>query len=88
MKCASKSKNNNNDENKKQQTQSQSQAQSRTQPELIYEKSTTTLNKNFYKKLIIIVILDYISRSSYWISYSISKVEPTKISHTLQRNIQ
>ena len=54
---------------------------------LIYEKTITTLSKTFYKKLIIIVILDYISRSSYWISYAITQVDPEKVSHTFQKNI-
>ena len=54
--------------------------------ELIYEKASITINKNFFIKLIIICILDYISRSSYWISYAITKVDPTKVSHTLQTN--
>ena len=43
---------------------------------LIYEKAITTLSKTFYKKLIIIVILDYISQ-----------VDPEKVSHTFQKNI-
>ena len=39
-------------------------------------------------KLIIVAILDYISRSSTWISYAITKVESKIISHTLQKNIK
>ena len=39
-------------------------------------------------KLIIVAILDYISRSSTWISYAIIKVESKIISHTLQKNIK
>ena len=35
-------------------------------------------NKKFYMKLIIVAILDYISRSSTWISYAITKVESKK----------
>ena len=80
MKCASKSKKNEDDKNKSARTESQLQS------ELIYEKASITINKNFFIKLIIICILDYISRSSYWISYAITKVDPTKVSHTLQTN--
>ena len=55
--------------------------------ELIYEKSETKVKKTFYTKLIIITVLDYISRSSIWISYAITKAKPKEISHTLQTNI-
>ena len=80
MKCASKLKKNDNDKNKSERPELQLQS------ELIYEKAVITINKNFFIKLIIICILDYISRSSYWISYAITKVDPTKVSHTLQTN--
>ena len=54
--------------------------------ELIYDKTKIRLKKSFYIKLIIIAILDYISRSSDWISYSITGVESSKISNTLKKN--
>ena len=81
MKCASKSKNNKIFNKKEARTQSEIEI------DLIYEKSRTVLKKSFYKKLIIIVILDYISRSSFWISYAITGAESDKVSHTLQKNI-
>ena len=81
MKCASKSKNNKISNKKEARTQSEIEI------DLIYEKSRTVLKKSFYKKLIIIVILDYISRSSFWISYAITGAESDKVSHTLQKNI-
>ena len=46
------------------------------------------LKKSFYIKLIIIVLLDYISRSSSWISNAITKAYKEKISHSLQKNIK
>ena len=59
----------------------------RTQSELIYKKSEK-LNKKFYIKLIIVVVLDYISRSSSWIAYAITKEDSKKISHSLHKNIK
>ena len=61
--------------------------QSKSKNELIYEQTYTVLKKNFYIKLIIIAILDYISRSSNWISYAITKVEKGKIDNAFQKNI-
>jgi hypothetical protein len=84
MKCSSKPKNIDND-NKKSERKELQPPQSEV--ELIYVKSVITLNKNFYIKLVIITILDYISRSSFWMSYAITKVDPKKVSHTLQKNI-
>ena len=40
------------------------------QSDLIYKKFDK-LKKIFYIKLIVVAVLDYISHSSYWISYSI-----------------
>ena len=76
IKCASKSKKIN---NKALKTQSQS--------ELIYTK-LDKLKKNFYKKLIIIVVLDYISRSRAWISYAITKAISEEIFHSFKNNIK
>ena len=81
MKCSSKPKNIDNDNKKSERTESQLEV------ELIYVKSVITLNKNFYIKLVIITILDYICRSSFWMSYAITKAHPKKVSHTLQKNI-
>ena len=81
MKCSSKSKKKE-DEKNEERKKSQSSLS-----ELIYEKLETKIKKTFYKKLIIITVLDYISRSSIWLSYAITKVDPKKISHTLQINI-
>ena len=58
-----------------------------TQSELIYTK-LNKLKKNFFIKLIIIVILDYISRSRTWISFAITKADSEKISHTFKNNIR
>ena len=55
---------------------------------LIYEQTITpTLQKNFFKKIILIAILDYISRSTSWISYAITKPDPNRICFNLQSNI-
>ena len=59
----------------------------KTQSKLIYTNPDKP-NKKFYIKLIIVAILDYISRSSSWMSYAITKVESKKISYTLQKNIK
>ena len=76
IKCASKSKKIN---NKALKTQSQS--------ELIYTK-LDKLKKNFYIKFIIIVVLDYISRSRAWISYAITKAISEEIFHSFKNNIK
>ena len=76
IKCASKSKKIN---NKALKTQSQS--------ELIYTK-LDKLKKNFYLKFIIIVVLDYISRSRAWISYAITKAISEEIFHSFKNNIK
>ena len=55
--------------------------------ELIYEKSDPELKKSFYKRIIIISILDYISRSSIWLSFAITGVKSNEISYTLQKDI-
>ena len=49
--------------------------------ELIYEKSDPELKKSFYKRIIIISILDYISRSSIWLSFAITGVKSNEIRH-------
>ena len=54
---------------------------------LIYTK-LDKLKKIFYAKLFIIVVLDYISKSSTWMSYAIIKVDPKEVSHTLKNNFK
>jgi hypothetical protein len=49
---------------------------SKSGTKLIYDDSQTKLKKSFYIKLLFIAILDYLSRSSYRISYSITKAKP------------
>ena len=75
-KCASKSKKIENEN-----------IRAKSQSELSSVKSDNP-NKKFCMKLIIVAILDYISRSSTWISYAITKVESKIISHSLQKNIK
>ena len=55
--------------------------------ELIYEESGKAPKKNFYIKVIIIVILDYISRSFFWISYAITGVKSEDVSHLLEKDV-
>ena len=54
---------------------------------LIYTK-LDKLKKIFYVKLFIIVVLDYISRSSTWISYAITEVDPKEVSHPFKNNVK
>ena len=54
--------------------------------DLIYIKSTK-LTKKFYIKLIIIAILDYISKSSIWMSFAITQAIRKEVSFNLQKNI-
>ena len=60
----------------------------RTQNEKLIYTKLDKLKKNFYIKLIIIVIIDYISRSSSWISYAITDVEPNEVSHAFKNTIK
>ena len=57
-----------------------------SQSELICTKSNK-LKKKFYIKLIIVALLDYISRSMVWISYAITGAKNTQIIFTFQKNI-
>ena len=57
------------------------------QSDLIYKKFDK-LKKIFYIKLIVVAILDYISHSSYWISYSITRARAGNFSTTLPKNIK
>ena len=60
----------------------------RTQNEKLIYTKLDKLKKNFYIKLIIIIIIDYISRSSSWISYAITDVEPNEVSHAFKNTIK
>jgi len=60
----------------------------RTQNEKLIYTKLDKLKKNFYIKLIIIIIIDYISRSSSWISYAITDVDPKEVSHAFKNNIK
>ena len=57
------------------------------QSDLIYKKFDK-LKKIFYIKLIVVAVLDYISHSSYWISYSITRARAGNFSTTLPKNIK
>ena len=57
-----------------------------SESELIYTQ-TNTIKKKFYIKLIIVAVLDYISRSCLWISYLITEAEFEQIIFTFQKNI-
>ena len=57
------------------------------QSDLIYKKFDK-LKKIFYIKLIVVAVLDYISHSSYWISYSITRATAGNFSTTLPKNIK
>ena len=52
--------------------------------ELIYEEFGQAPKKNYYKKVIIIIILDYINCSFFWISYAITGVKDEEVSHLLE----
>ena len=54
----------------------------------IYEKPQLAPQKKTIKILIIIIsILEYLSRSHYWIAYAITGAEKYEVSHALQRDI-
>ena len=59
----------------------------KSQSELIYDESFTKPKKTFYKKLIIVALLHHISRSSFWISFAITRAKLSEIYFTLQKNI-
>ena len=53
----------------------------------IYEEPQLAPQKKTIKILIIISILEYLSRSQYWIAYAITGAEKYEVSHALQRDI-
>ena len=55
--------------------------------DLIYESMEYYRSDNFHIKMIIISLLDYFSRSLYWISYSITGATNDNVSHQLQKDV-
>ena len=57
--------------------------------ELIYEDKENSKSKlkKFIKTIIIIGILEYISRSLYWMAYAITKANSNEVSHQLQKDL-
>ena len=55
--------------------------------QLIYEETMINLKKNFVKKVILIAVLDYLSRSFFWIAYAISGVKKEEVSQFLERDM-
>ena len=58
-----------------------------SQIELIYEDTENYKNQKFIRKMIIIGILEYISRSLYWMAYAITKAKREEVSHQLQKDL-
>ncbi len=54
---------------------------------LIYDNYEANKKKKLIKRLIIICVLDYLSRSLYWISYAITGAKNGNVSHQLQKDI-
>ena len=76
-KCSSKSKN----------PESRALSKTNSQIELIYEDTENYKIKKFIRKMIIIGILEYISRSLYWMAYAITKANREEVSHQLQKDL-
>ena len=55
--------------------------------ELIYEERQTDNQKNLIKRLIIICVCTYFSRSLYWISYAITGAKNEDSSNLLQKDV-
>ena len=55
--------------------------------DLIYENKEDYRSKNFFIKLLIIVILDYLSRSLYWMAYAITGATNEHVFHQLQKDV-
>jgi len=75
-------KNRNNRENEQSDDSSQKYRQY-----LIYENREDNLSKDYLIKLIIICILNYFSRSLFWIAFTITGAEYEEIYHQLQNDI-
>ena len=54
---------------------------------LIYDNYEASKKKKLIQRLIIICVLDYLSRSLYWISYAITGAKNGNVSHQLQKDI-
>ena len=54
---------------------------------LIYENKEDYRSKYFFLKLLLICVLDYLSRSLYWISYAITGATNENVSHQLQKDV-
>ena len=55
--------------------------------ELIYDTTANIQRKHFKRKMIIIGILDYISRSFFWIAYAITGAEEKKVCFIFEKDI-
>ena len=55
--------------------------------QLIYENKEDYRSKYFFLKLLVICVLDYLSRSLYWISYAITGATNENVSHQLQKDV-
>ena len=55
--------------------------------QLIYENKEDYRSKYFFLKLLLICVLDYLSRSLYWISYAITGATNENVSHQLQKDV-
>ena len=60
---------------------------SETEVELIYDDYEGGKQKNVIKRLIIICVCTYFSRSLYWISYAITRASNEKVSHQFQKDV-
>lgn len=76
-KCSTKSKN----------PEARTLSKTNSQIELIYEDTENYKNQKFIRKMIIIGILEYISRSLYWMAYAITKAKREEVSHQLQKDL-
>ena len=76
-KCSTKSKN----------PETRTLSKTSSQIELIYEDTENYKNQKFIRKMIIIGILEYISRSLYWMAYAITKAKREEVSHQLQKDL-
>ena len=55
--------------------------------ELIYKDIENSKSHHFWKKMILVSLLSYFSRSLYWISYAISGANNEEVSHQLQKDV-
>ena len=55
--------------------------------DLYYVNYKHNKKKNLIKRLIVICVCTYFSRSLYWISYAITKVQSNDVSHQMQKDV-